>query len=72
MPFDVLVRELDGVIYDSVGPDGKGAAVRDKFGLLKSESSEKGIGSAPMDGARGGYRRDHSWHGICSTPNPKP
>ena len=49
VPFDVLVRELDGVIYDSVGAGGKlGAA------LKHADLSERDRSSVPMDGAGGG------------------
>jgi hypothetical protein len=68
VPFDVLVRELDGVIYDSVGAEGKlGAA------LKHADLSERDRSSVPMDGAGGakaGVRRDHSWHGDNMRVSP--
>jgi hypothetical protein len=59
VPFDVLVRELDGVIYDTVGSDGGSGATH----AAASQSLPIGAGADPL-------RRDHSWHGDKMRVSP--
>ena len=63
VPFDVLVRELDGVIYDTVGSEGAAAAA---FPSL----------TIPIGGVdTNRLARDHSWHGDkmrVSPASPRP